>query len=229
MSIHLRKQIGARPRWARAATTTRNESRYPGGARADRTERRPLTRRRGIGGRHALAIRERRTARGPLGAAPASGSQFLAPCRSLGGAGVSIRLHELRRQCPLRRRRFRRGKFCKQPIGPSGEEHCEATGRATRYHVIPTPSATAFCVAAAPGGIPFRFRNAPAETSGRTRALPRVFASRRSLPASTCSATASAGRLVRGDRYDAKTAVERVRRGRACGRSICQAPDPIFL
>ena len=67
------------------------------------------------------------------------------------GAGIAIGLHELRRQCPLRPQRLGRGKLCKQPIGPGGEEHCDATGRGTRYHVMPTPSATAFCVAAAPG------------------------------------------------------------------------------
>ena len=160
MSIHLRKQIGARPRWARAATTTRNESRYSGSACAETTEQRPLTGRRGIG-RPSGAENgcERRLRVGRSALRRRLDPQFLAACRSLGGAGVSIGLHELRRQCPLRPRRLRRGKFCKQPIGPSGEEHCDATGRGTRYHVVPTPNATDFCVAAALGRIPFRFRN----------------------------------------------------------------------
>jgi hypothetical protein len=145
MSIHLRKQIGARPRaGARAATTTRNESRYSGGACAETTEQRPLTGRRGIGRpSRAGNGRERRLPRVPLGAVPRSGSRFLAPRGSLGGAGIAIGLHELRRQRPLRPRRVRRGKFCKQPISPSGEEHCDATGWGTRYHVVPTPNATA--------------------------------------------------------------------------------------
>jgi hypothetical protein len=121
MSIDLREQLGARPRWtARNNNTQRNN---------DTPEENPPIR--------------------PNGGLPAmtwgqAAAPFLAPGGGLGGGlgggGVAIRLHEFRRlrfQIP---RRLGRGEFRQQPIRPSGEELRDAAGRGTRYHLMQTPS-----------------------------------------------------------------------------------------